>query len=58
MEKRIKSLKSTFAFLFVISFLYTWNARAAELPAATKAQLHQIIGKLEKAGAQVGFEID
>jgi D-alanyl-D-alanine carboxypeptidase/D-alanyl-D-alanine-endopeptidase (penicillin-binding protein 4) len=58
MEKRIKSLKSTFAFLFVISFLYTWNARAAELPAATKAQLHQIIGKLEKAGAQVGLEID
>jgi len=58
MEKRITSLKSTFVFLFIINFLYTWNARAAELPAATKAKLHQIIGKLENAGAQVGLEID
>jgi len=58
MATRIKSLKSTFAFLFVISFLYTWNAQAAELPAVAKAQLHQIIGKLENAGAQVGLEID
>ena len=58
MEKRIIALKSTFVFLFVFSFLYTWNAQAAELPAATKAKLHQIIGKLENAGAQVGLEID
>lgn len=58
MEKRIKSLKSTFVFLFIISFFSTWNARAAELPAATKVKLHQIIGKLEKAGAQVGLKID
>jgi PBP4 family serine-type D-alanyl-D-alanine carboxypeptidase len=44
--------------LCVVSLLYTWKAQATELPSATKAQLHQIIGKLENAGAQVGLEID
>jgi|GEM_PF-2483355 len=44
--------------LFIICVLYIGNAQAVELPAATKAQLHQIIGKLEKTGAQVGLEID
>jgi PBP4 family serine-type D-alanyl-D-alanine carboxypeptidase len=58
MATRFKSLKSTFLFLFIIGFLYTWKAQAAELPTATKAKLHQIIGKLENAGAQVGLEID
>jgi len=58
MATRFKSLKSTFLFLFIIVFLYTWKAQAVELTPATKAQLHQIIGKLENAGAQVGLEID
>lgn len=56
MAKRIKTLKSPF--LLGICFLYTGNAQAVELPAATKTKLHQVIGKLEHAGAQVGLEVD
>lgn len=58
MAKRIKTLNSPILFLLGICFLYTGNAQADGLPAATKTKLHQVIGRLENAGAQVGLEID